>query len=206
MQTPKPQTAKDKLWNDESGQAIPYNRTTALERMREKSAYSLAKEALAIHHKLVAFKEQVAQQCQAIYEEAMREAAQLGKGNFTFYNFDYSIKVEVQISDLIRFDDLTIEQARLLLTDLVGENIKEESEFIKSLVLDAFQTSKGKLDTKKVLGLKRHASRIKDERYHEAMTLIDKAIRRPETKTYFAISIRNEEGEYEAIQLNFSAI
>ena len=72
--------------------------------------------------------------------------------------------------------------------------------------MSAFETSRGKLDTKKVLSLKRHASRIKDKRYHEAMDLIDKAIRKPESKTYFRVWEKDENGQYKSVDLNFSSI
>ena len=90
--------------------------------------------------------------------------------------------------------------------ELVGESISTDKEFIKELVMSAFQTSKGQLDTKRVLGLKKHAKRIKDERYHEAMALIDDSIRKPSSKTYFRVWLRNTQGTYESIDLNFSSI
>jgi hypothetical protein len=77
---------------------------------------------------------------------------------------------------------------------------------LKELVLSAFQTSKGKLDTKKILGLKKHASRIEDKRYHEAMKYLDESVRRPTSSTYFRVWVRNDAGQYENIDLNFSSI
>lgn len=32
-------TSKDKVWIDESGNQIPYNRTTAIERMKKKTPF-----------------------------------------------------------------------------------------------------------------------------------------------------------------------
>jgi hypothetical protein len=38
------------------------------------------------------------------------------------------------------------------------------------------------------------------------MDLIDKAIRRPNSRSYYRVAIRNNQGEYESIDLNFSSI
>ena len=77
------------------------------------------------------------------------------------------------------------------------------SQFVGVL---AFTTSGGKLDAKNVLGLRRYADRITDPRYTEAMTLIDKAIRKPESKEYFRVWVKDNSGEYQDLQLNFSAL
>ena len=78
------------------------------------------------------------------------------------------------------------------------------------LAFDAFQTSKGKLDTKKVLGLKKHTARIKNKdlkvEWERAMSVIDKSISRPSSKTYFKVWFKDEDGKYNPIELNFSAI
>lgn len=196
---------KEKIWVDETGQSIPVNRILPLEKLKEKTAFQCAKDALDIHNKLSAFKEKIAKECNAIYTEAMKDA-KIGKGNFTFFNFDGSIKIETQVNELITFDTILIEKAKQKLMELVGESISSDKEFIKELVMSAFQTSKGQLDTKRVLGLKKHAKRIKDERYHEAMALIDDSIRKPSSKTYFRVWLRTAQGHYESIDLNFSSI
>ena len=205
----KKQVAKaSENWTDENGQSVPYNRTTDIERMKEKYAYKIADEAYSVHKRIVAFKEGIKTMCEEVFNTVMneKERAKATKGNFTWYNFNGSIKIEIAINELIEFDGLEIEKAKQKLMELVGESINKDAEFMKELVLSAFQTSKGSLDTKKVLGLKKHADRIKDERYHEAMALIDKSVRRPTSKTYFRVWVKNESGEYKNIDLNFSSI
>lgn len=199
------QISKDAHWKDEQGNNVPYNRTTALERTKEQLCFKIAKEALALNNELVNYKKMVAKEAQEIYALAMADAKP-GKGNFTFYNFDMSIKVEVQINDNIEFDSIVIEQAKQLLLELIEESISADKAFIKDLVLSAFQNTKGSLDTKKVLGLKKHASKIKDTRYHEAMRLIDTSIRIPSSKTYYRVWVKDELGKFQNIDLNLSSI
>lgn len=200
------QTSKQTHWIDEQGSQVPYNRTTALERTKETLAYSLATEAKKIHDQLVCYKTRIKYECQKLYTEAMKETTKQGKGNFTWFNFDMSIRVEVQVNDNITFDSIIIEQAKQKLMDLIEEGITKEKEFLKELITSAFQNTKGQLDTKKVLGLKKHASKIKDERYHEAMKLIDESIRIPSSRTYYKIAVKDTNGQFQNIDLNLSSI
>ncbi|HAO08177.1 MAG TPA: hypothetical protein DCQ50_14605 [Chryseobacterium sp.] len=204
-------TAKDKTWIDESGSLIPYNRTTPTERKREKSAFQLAKKAININNLLSDFKEFVSLATEEVLNDA-REANEVKldlKGNYTWYNFDRSIKIQVDISEPIKFDEIQIAAAKEKLMNLIRTNISGD-EFIISIVEDAFQTSTGRLDPKKILGLRKHSKRIKSTllkaQWEETMSLIDESITRPKSKSYYKIWIKNSEGKYDGVELNFSAI
>lgn len=203
------QLPKDGIWHEESGTNVPYSRTTPYERRCEKEVYAIARDALALHKKLHEFKEQVRAIAQSLYEEFAAENGGTigkGKGNATFYNFNRSIKIEINVNEMIRFDENTIELAKSKLMDFIGASISTEDDFIKELVLSAFETSRGRLDTNKILGLKKHAARIKDKRYHEAMALIDKSISRPSSREYTRVAVKDDSGQYKYIDLNFSSI
>ena len=202
------QTSKDKFWKDETGQEVPFGRITTIERMKESNAFALSITAQKIHDSIAAFKDNIRAVCQEVFDAVMtaKEKSKATKGGFTWYNFNSSLKIEVSINEQIEFDGLLIEKAKQKLDEMISEGINAEKSFIKSLVLSAFETSKGKLDTKKVLGLKKHTDRIKDKRFHEAMAFIDSSIRRPTSKTYFRVWVKNDQGQYESIDLNFSSI
>ncbi|MDM8176869.1 DUF3164 family protein [Olivibacter sp. 47] len=207
--TIKQQQAKDKVWFDEAGTQIPYNRTTMYERNAERSTFKLATEALKIHEQLAAYKERVRKEAEELYKLFCEENGGKigkGKGNATFYNFDRSIKVEVSISEAITFDENTIQLAKEKLDEVLSDGLNGAKDFVKPLVMEAFQTSNGKLDTKRVLGLRRYTDRVRDNRYSLAMQLIDKAVRRPDSKTYFRVWVRDSNGQYKDIQLNFASI
>ncbi|MCU7615638.1 DUF3164 family protein [Chryseobacterium sp. PBS4-4] len=211
MNTVNQQTAKNQFWTDESGMQIPYNRTTATERKKEKTAFSVAKKAQNAHKILKEVKDAVSTATDEILNDE-REANNVkldGKGNYTWYNFDRSIKIQVDINEAIKFDEIKIASAKEKLMNLIRTNISGD-DFIISLVEDAFQTSKGKLDAKRILSLRKHSSRIKNgaikQGWEEAMTLIDESISRPKSKSYHKIWLKNEEGKYEAIELNFSSL
>jgi hypothetical protein len=57
-----------------------------------------------------------------------------------------------------------------------------------------------------VTGLLKYAVRINHPLFQEACTLIQKAIVRPDSKTYYRVFVKDEEGKYKNIELNFSNI
>lgn len=205
------QTSKSEFWTDESGVQIPYNRTTKLERLKENKIYLLYQKSVKANEALMKLKEEI----EVIVSEIIETARQTndvklnGKGNFTFFNFDRSLKVEVSVNELIRFDDITLASAKEVLIGLVRDNIQGD-DFILALVEDAFQTSRGRLDTRKILGLKKHTQRIKTKEiraeWEKAMTLIDQSISRPDSKTYYRVWAKDDAGAYQNIELNFSAL
>jgi hypothetical protein len=207
--TIKMQKPADKIWVDEAGNKIPYTRLKPYEKLHEKIAYQIATRAEKLSRELQALKAYIREQCDEAYNAFMSDNNGKGttkKGNYTWFNFNRTIKIEVDIQEAIRFDDLYIALAKEKLDDFIGSNIKGAEEFIKDLIMSAFATQNGRLDVKKVLGLKRHKSRIKDQRYHDAMDLIDQSIRRPDSKSYYRVSVRNDAGQFESIDLNFSSI
>ena len=203
-----------KIWQDENGIVIPANRVTASEKLRERACEKLQKESEKLSNKIAELKAMFGELTDEVYEAVMAENnidTADRKGNFTFFNFDRSIKVEVDVNERIEFDDAMIAVAKehldVFITNATSTAV---DEMIRDMINDAFSTSRGKLDTKKVLNLTRYRSRVDAEKYpnfHLAIDAIEKAIRKPTSKRYHRIFIkRNEEDGYEAINLNFSAL
>ena len=202
------QTSKDKAWSDESGSQIPFNRTTNLERLKERNADRIIKSAIKINKELNEFKQMIRQLCEEIFTMAMTQngTEKATKGNYTWYNFDHSLKIEVAISDRIQFDELNIKSAKELFDQFLMESIDPKVDFIRELINEAFSTSHNKLDAKKIMSLLKYRSKIADVRYQEAVKLIEQGIRRPDSKTYFRIWQKDEDGKYQNIDLNMSSI
>lgn len=202
------QTSKDKVWKDESGTQIPFDRVTKGEKLRERLAAKLLKESLIINKKLKEIKEIFADTSKEVFDEFMESAKveKITKGNFTWYNFDRTIRVEVAISERIEFDDLGINVCKEKLNQYISDNIQSKNELVTNLIKDAFQTRNGKLDTKKVMSLLRYKSRINDVLFQEAMNHLEESIRRPDSKSYYRIAVRNEAGQYDNVDLNFSSL
>lgn len=204
-------TSKDKFWIDESGTEIPYNRTTPIERKKEKHAATILKKGQSVFKILSDLKEAIRAASEEVLnaERAASNVKLSEKGNYTWYNFDKSIKIQVDVNTPIKFDEIKIASAKEKLMNLIRTNISGD-EFIISIAEDAFQTSSGRLDPSKILGLRKHSSRIKNEvikaEWEETMKLIDSSITRPKSKSYYKIWVKNNEGQYEGVELNFSAL
>jgi len=205
------QKVKDPLWIDETGLQIPVARINPVERLMEQKATLLANRAVSLNKSLIDFKVLVKDMCAQVYAAFMKSKGinpeeTDSKGFFTWFNFDRTIKIEVSVSDRIAFDDLTINAAQEKLNQFLDETVASKFDFVKDLVQDAFKTSRGKLDAKKVMSLLKHRERINHPLFNEATALIESSIRRPDKKTYFRIWIKGEDGEYQLVDLNFSNI
>jgi len=202
------QKSKSKTWVDETGMTIPFSRINKVERLMERESASLLRDAKNINSKLTDYKKSMQAICKNVYEEFMTSKGGNveSKGNFTWFSFDRSIKVEVAVSERVTFDDLTIKVAQERLNQFLSETVDSKFDFVKDLVQEAFSTSRGKLDAKKVMSLLKYRERINHPLFHEAATLIEQSIRRPDQKTYFRIWEKDELGEYKVIELNFSNI
>lgn len=198
-----------KTWKDETGMEIPVSRITKNEKHRERMAKRLLKLALILNEKLSELKTEFRDICREVYDAALEENnidKATRKGNFTWFNFDRSIKIETNINELIKFDPMLIGMCQAKLNEFLDNAIQATDDFIKPIIMEAFTQSRGDLDAKRVMGLLKHKSRIKDSRYHEAMDLLEKSITRPSSKTYFRIHQKDTEGEYQSIDLNFSSV
>jgi hypothetical protein len=201
------QKPSDAMWADESGMRIPVKRITASERKRERALADQAKKAIALNATLIAFKTGLEKTANELYQDFLIENdGKIGKnvGNVTLYNFDKSIKLVVKIGERISLDENFVNLAKAELDEMFAEyTVEGQDSFITDLVQAAFETSGGKLDYKKILSLRKHASRSKNKHWEKAMGYIDKSFSKMYTKAYHQIWIRDEKGEYQAVQLNF---
>lgn len=204
------QQVKDKIWKDESGREIPVDYITLAARTRERSAARILNQSIRINKELDAFKKEVSRLCGEVFEKSLKEmkvkSSSDFKGNFTWFNFDRSIKIEVSISERIEFDDLTIQACKDKLNEFLSNSLDSKTEFVKELVTDAFSTSRGNLDAKKVMSLMKYRTKILDPLFQEALNLLGESIRRPDSRKYFRVWNRREDGAYELVDLNFSSI
>lgn len=203
------QKSSDKVWTDESGTEIPYNRTTKVERLHERSANKIIRATLDVNKRLHALNDLLVDLSQEAYDSYMKSKGieKKSKGNYTWYNFDRSVKIEVNVSEPIVFDSLTITAAKEKLDEFLDANIESKNSFIKQMIIDAFETQRsGSLDTKQVLKLTSYEDKVKSPKFSEAIKLIREAIRRPKSKTYRRVWIKGKDGKYQNVELNLSSL
>ena len=205
-------TSKNTMWTDEKGISIPFSRITKPEKIKETNAAKILKEARKANEGLNAFKVLVTDLIAEAFEADLKEGkvAKEGKGNYLLYSFDRSVKVEVSVNERIEFDENTIGAAKEKFEQFLTDGTNGIDEMIRQLILSAFETArKGKLDTKKVMSLLAYRSRISETKYpafHEALKLIEDSIRRPDSKTYYRVWVKDDAGQFQTVELNFSAI
>lgn len=199
----------DKTWIDESGTSIPYNRINKVERLHERYSAKIAKVALDVNKRLQAFNQMISELSQEAYDAYMlsKNITKKSKGNYTWFNFNRSIKIEINVNEPIVFDSLIITAAKEKLDVFLDNNVESKNEFVKKMVIDAFETHhNGQLDVKQVLKLTRYEDKIKNKLFSEAIKLIREAIRRPKSKIYRRVWIKDENGQYQNIELNLSSL
>jgi hypothetical protein len=209
MATPRFQKKTDKVWTDEEGMKLPYDRLKKGEKFKESIAEKLYKQAMKVSEGLEKFKAEMIEQCQLVMNQTYADHNQnpeKSKGNFTWYNFDRSCKIITKVNDRTDFDQTLIELCQNKLNEFLNETVETKDGFIKQFVTDAFSQSKGQLDAKKVMSLLKYRSRISHPLFQEALRLLEESIRHPDSKRYFQIYVRNAEGAYDNIDLNFSNI
>jgi hypothetical protein len=211
MQQPNVQK-NGKAWIDESGNTIPFNRISKVEATKEFHAGKILKAASKINSDLVTLLGLISGANDEVNKAIDKErslnnrAYKPTKGNFTWFNFDRSIKVEVNINETIKFDESKIASAREIFDSFIEKNVKGTDDIIRQLINSAFTNTRGGLDPKKVLSLLKYRSKIKDKQFQSALDLIEDSISRPSSKRYFRIWVKNDIGAYENIELNFSSI
>jgi len=205
------QKSAAKFWLDETGNKVQTNRLYKHEKLAEKDTAKMFKEALKINEALAKFKETAFEMCEAYREQYMidkdlEQYGTKGKGNLTIHNFDRSLKIDIAISDKITFDETGIQSCKELLDVYLAENIDSKKPIVIEMVKDAFSTTRGKLDTKKVMNLLRWRHLEPAEIFQKALNELEQSIRRPSSKSYYRIYAKDDQGEYQNIDLNFSSL
>lgn len=198
------QQVKQTVWMNHKGQDVPREYVSAFDRKKEQALGSLLKKAKKINELLTAFKVESFDLGDALYEMMLQEANINGaarKGNYSLFSFDKSVKLEVNVSDRIEFDE-NINFAQIKLNDFISAKTSGADSELRELINNAFTTSKGRLDTKRILGL--FTLKINHPLWVEAMELIKKSISTNSTVRYLTISVRDAMGKYEQVNLNFS--
>lgn len=205
----KKQNQKLEFWIDENNVKTPTKRLTNSEKVNELVTFDVATMFKKQREGLLLLKSFVVGQCEkaiAAFHEEYNGEKELFKGNYTFYNFDRSIKVTRTSQSPITFDDNIIALAKSKLDEFLLAGVDSKHEYIKEMVLSAFDTTRGNMDVPKVLTLRRWEKKINQPLFTEAMGLINSAIRRPSTAIYYQCFVKDSEGKYEAIVLDFAKI
>jgi hypothetical protein len=203
------QNKKQEHWLDEQGRKVPFKYVSKFDKQKESELGKILKEAEVLNNRLSLLKLAITNFCENTvkqYAEKNKIKTETWKGNLTIQNFDNSVKIELNAVARVEFDDLAIKACKGLLDEFLSENIDAKNAFISEIVTDAFSTSRGKLDTKKVLSLLKYESKIQDAKFQEAMRFLKESIRNTGSKNFYRISVKGSDNEFKAVKLDLTSL
>lgn len=192
------------------GEPVPASAVSAFDKKRDKIVCKLVEEALKLSESLLEFKGAAVEKCDALYDENLEHKGvdiDLTKErqlqSYTMYSYDKKFKVEMNVSNTIRFND-NISIAQEKIQDYLDVATQDVNDDIRQIVRNAFTTRRNQLDKAKILSLFQY--QITHPDWLQAMELIKASIEVADTKRYMQFSHRDHEGVYQPIQLNFSSL
>jgi hypothetical protein len=196
----------DKVWHNHRGAKVPREYVPDLDKKKETVVGKIYNKAEKLSERLAAFKEEAFNEVDEIYEEELKRAEidpSERKGNYTLTSFDKSVKIEINVSDRIEFDE-NIEFAQVKFREFIALKTKGTDQELAELVNQAFSTRKGKLDTKRVLSL--FSYKITHPVWLQGLEFVKKSMSTNSSVRYMEISAKDKNGDYKAVKLNFSSI
>lgn len=194
-----------KVWKDLKGNEVPAQYVPQLDKERERIALKHIARAEKLKNDLLKFKEEVLNDCDGVYNRMLESNNVPGnsKGGYSIGTFDREVKIEVSIQERIEFDDL-ITVAHEKIKQYLAEKMQGVDPDLVALINQAFETRKGRMDVKRIMGLFR--LQITHPLWIEAMELIKKSINRNDSKRYIQFLKKDKNGEYNMVNLNFAAL
>jgi hypothetical protein len=194
-----------KQWIDLNGNEVPAQYVPKLDKERERVTLKHLARAKRLSEQLEKFKTELLEECDAVYDAMLadNDVPGKGKGGFSISTFDREAKIEISVQERIEFDDL-ISVAHEKIKQYLTTKMEGVDNDLQQIINQAFETRKGRMDVKRILGLFR--LKINHPLWLEAMELIKNSITRNNSKRYARIWEKDANGEYKNIELNFSSI
>lgn len=189
------------------GNLVPIESIKEIDLVRDKFVREVVAGAEKVNAMLTEFKQLVAGDIQAFLElSAEKYGADMGgtRGNVSLTSFDGQYKVLRAVADRLEFDE-RLQAAKSLIDDCLREWTKGSGSEIRALIDQAFQVDKkGKINAKRIISLRQ--LKIEHPTWLRAMEAIGDAMTVTGSCTYYRVYERDERGEYQQIQLDFSGV
>jgi hypothetical protein len=198
---------KNGNWVDPRGREVPVRYVPALEKKRDALVEKLFKQARKIEDQMLVFKallwEEIEKYVQSLTEE--NGVSEGWKGNLTLTSFSGNLQVEVDVKDLITFDE-RLNIAKTLIDECIKRWAGESNQRMKALVEEAFNVDKkGKVNSYLILRLTKLD--MHDEQWDKAIQLIRESIKPTSTRKYVVFKYRESpDVDWQTMNLNFSSI
>jgi len=197
-------------WTDKSGKPTHPELIRIDERIKDELVETQMKIAIEHSKALLDFKKKANAEVDAFYDLLLDNygidaRSHSRKGNFTLENFSATSKIEIRNADNIKFDE-KLHIAKIKIDEYLHDITKGSSSDIITLITKAFEVDKqGDVNAKKILALKSYD--ITDERWKEAMAIIDESIKVVSSKSYIRFYTRdNIEEAYSMVILDLAKV
>ncbi|MDG6895067.1 DUF3164 family protein [Volucribacter amazonae] len=194
-------------WKDAKGHLTPDELVREIDKERDALVRDFVEKAMNVQQAMKAFKQQVFNDVGAFVDlSSEKYGVKMGgrKGNLTLFTYDGKYKLQVAVSDHIRFDE-RIHAAKTLIDECLHEWSVEARPELRSLIDSAFQVDKeGNLSTARIFSLRKVD--IQDERWLKAMQAISDSMQVVSSKDYIRFYERDEQGKYQPISLDLAGI
>ncbi|TCJ95930.1 uncharacterized protein DUF3164 [Volucribacter psittacicida] len=194
-------------WKDAKGHLTPDELVREIDKERDALVRDFVEKAMNVQQAMKAFKQQVFNDVGAFVDlSSEKYGVKMGgrKGNLTLFTYDGKYKLQVAVSDHIRFDE-RIHAAKTLIDECLHEWSVEARPELRSLIDNAFQVDKeGNLSTARIFSLRKVD--IQDERWLKAMQAISDSMQVISSKDYIRFYERDEQGKYQPVSLDMAGV
>lgn len=206
---------KGTMWVDAKGNQIPTYAINPVLKVEEKHSQKIARVALRIEKGLAELTELMNDAHAEVYDAKVKDAEMKNNktpsDSMTINSFDNSIEVKITKPDVMYFDNTYTELVKQKFEEYFNSlNAgNEQALFFKDLVQDLLFTSGGRLDSSKVLKLRKYRDqiagsaklRVKGQLFIEAVDLFDKAIKNKPGNTGIYVSVADDSGKLRRVAL-----
>lgn len=197
----------DGYLEDSQGRLVPIEHIAEIDKARDEIVRELVARARAMQTRLSEFKEGCFDDVEAFVDlSAEKYDVQLGgeKGNVSLTTFDGKLKVLVQVSNRLAFDE-RIQAAKKIIDECILEWSEGARSEVRALVNLAFKADQqGELNVREVRKLTR--LEIDDPRWNKAMKAINDSIQVASSKEYMRFYERDGRDKFRQIPLDLSAV
>ena len=190
------------------GHLVPIESIKSLDLLRDDTVRQIVRNAKDLQHAMKRFKDESMSDINTFVDIAAAQYnTSLGgkKGNLTLASFDGRYRVNVQVSDLLRFDE-RLHIAKQLIDECIHEWTEGSNANIKALIEHAFQTDKeGNINKGRVFSLMR--LKIEDDKWIKAMEALKDSIQIASSSEYMRVYERiGQTDQYKQVALDIAGL
>lgn len=191
-------------WLDGEGYEVPKIYVPKDDQDRDALVTKILDDVIALNKQISEFRSNVFRVIDNHLNKTAEQYGENWRGNAWIYDFSKERMIEVKVNKKLAFDE-RLQLAKQKIDNYIKGLVKMSGKEIVMLINKAFSVDKrGNVDVQQILGLR--SLKIDHPEWLAAMKLVDEATQVESTKKYLTFKAKNEDGEWETISLNFSAL